>query len=865
MENEPVISAKKPFYKRIFKFFLWIIVFVFLVVTTGITLVFIYEDEVKVVVIKELNKHLATEVRIDPENIDLTFISSFPKCAIEFKKLTAMETLPGKNKDTLLYAESVSLQFNLKDLFNKKYNIKQISLQNATCDLKVDKNGVPNYEVWKSTSNTISKSNDSLQFNLEDIILKNITVSYKNKQQKIKTSFIIDDLAFKGNFSEKNYEMQSKGKINLNSISSDKGTLFKNKKLKIDVELNVAGNSYTLRNADFSLNQMLFDINGAFTYNDSLQDMKLTYQARNLDIESVLSLLPEKHKSHINDYKSSGEFFVNGDLNYVAGKPLFLETDFGIKKAVIEYTPKNTKLNDVIIKGKLLINQSKSFVRINEFNADLNGDKVNGNFYLENFDDPLLEMAANGAFNLQNLVDFWPLDTLDKLEGSLKFNGGIKGSLKDLKQNAFSDKLSLNLELNVEKLIAKFKGAENDVVIESCKITAHERDIRVDDFKLIKGSTDINLNGEIPGMFNYILDNKAPLVIKGTLESKNLKMEDLIFKGGSASAEEGEFNIPANIDLMLDASIEHFSLGKFDASRIKGNFELKKQKAMVSDMSLETMEGTAIINAYADASVKDLEVTMQAELKKLNVKKMFTQLNNFGQTTMLDKNINGYITASIDFSGNWNKKLQPIMNSIISTADFTIEHGELIDFKPLESLARFVDLQELKRIRFSTLTSNIEIKKGVIYLPQTTIKNSVLNIDFNGTHTFNNDVDYHIRLLISDLLSKKRKADDEFGPVENDPENRRSAFILMTGNIDNPIIKYDKKGLKQKIKEDIKQEKQTLKQLLKDEFGAFKKDTARVNSGSKADGQKFELEKSNNNPQKKTLEPKKKKDDDDDF
>ncbi|MGZ4041786.1 MAG: hypothetical protein ACXVO9_01205 [Bacteroidia bacterium] len=865
MENEPVISAKKPFYKRIFKFFLWIIVFVFLVVTTGITLVFIYEDEVKVVVIKELNKHLATEVRIDPENIDLTFISSFPKCAIEFKKLTAMETLPGKNKDTLLYAESVSLQFNLKDLFNKKYNIKQISLQNATCDLKVDKNGVPNYEVWKSTSNTISKSNDSLQFNLEDIILKNITVSYKNKQQKIKTSFIIDDLAFKGNFSEKNYEMQSKGKINLNSISSDKGTLFKNKKLKIDVELNVAGNSYTLRNADFSLNQMLFDINGAFTYNDSLQDMKLTYQARNLDIESVLSLLPEKHKSHINDYKSSGEFFVNGDLNYVAGKPLFLETDFGIKKAVIEYTPKNTKLNDVIIKGKLLINQSKSFVRINEFNADLNGDKVNGNFYLENFDDPLLEMAANGAFNLQNLVDFWPLDTLDKLEGSLKFNGGIKGSLKDLKQNAFSDKLSLNLELNVEKLIAKFKGAENDVVIESCKITAHERDIRVDDFKLIKGSTDINLNGEIPGMFNYILDNKAPLVIKGTLESKNLKMEDLIFKGGSASAEEGEFNIPANIDLMLDASIEHFSLGKFEASRIKGNFELKKQKAMVSDMSLETMEGTAIINAYADASVKDLEVTMQAELKKLNVKKMFTQLNNFGQTTMLDKNINGYITASIDFSGNWNKKLQPIMNSIISTADFTIEHGELIDFKPLESLARFVDLQELKRIRFSTLTSNIEIKKGVIYLPQTTIKNSVLNIDFNGTHTFNNDVDYHIRLLISDLLSKKRKADDEFGPVENDPENRRSAFILMTGNIDNPIIKYDKKGLKQKIKEDIKQEKQTLKQLLKDEFGAFKKDTARVKSGSKADVQKLELEKSNNNPQKKTLEPKKKKDDDDDF
>jgi hypothetical protein len=351
-------------------------------------------------------------------------------------------------------------------------------------------------------------------------------------------------------------------------------------------------------------------------------------------------------------------------------------------------------------------------------------------------------------------------------------------------------------------------------------------------------------------------------VIKGKLQSNKLVMEDFIFGGAGNSKEDAEFDLPSNLNLVLDASIQNFSFGKFEAKNIDGNFELKDQRAMVSDMKLETMEGEAVINAFADATGKDLEVTLEAGIKKLNVKKLFYQVNNFGQSTLEDKNINGIIDAQVEFSGNWNKKLQPLYNTIVATSDFMIEQGELVDFSPLQSLARFVELQELKRIKFSTLSSSIEIKKGTIYIPQTSIKNSVLNIDFNGTHTFNNDIDYHIRLLISELLAKKRKPDDEFGPVENDPDNRRSAFILMTGNLDNPVIKYDKKGLKQKIKEDIKQEKQNLKQLLREEFGAFKKDSLGT-KGNKA--QKFELEKPNNNPSKKTLEPKKKIEDDEDF
>lgn len=863
MEEQDPIKVKKPYYKKVITFIFWSCFCIILLVCSAVGIVILYEDEVKAEVIKELNKHLKTEVRISPKDIDITFISSFPKCAIEFKNLTAMEAWDVKEKDTLLFAENLSLRFSLKDLFDKKYDIKQITLTGARCVLLVDKNGRPNYKVWNSAEKNPSPATDNLKFKLENITLKNVAIVYKNKEQRIKTSIVINDLLFKGNFSQSNYELESEGLVYVNSIESDKVTYLKNKKLKMDVQLEVADNNYVLKGAHLSLNKMRFELKGGFTYSDSLESVKMNYSAENLDIESILSLLPDKHKENIKDYGSSGEFFASGDLDYTK-KFFSIHSKFGINKATIEYKPKSTKLTNVMIKGELGIDRSKSFLSLDTLSANLYTDEVRGNFRIDNFNDPLINVSTRGILNLQNLYSFWPLDTIEKLEGNLKFNCAVKGLLSNLKHNTFSDKVSLDADLNLEKLKTKFKGDANETEIESCKIMAHNRDIKVQDFKLLRGKSEIILNGEIPGMFNYILDSKSVLVIKGKLFSSNIMMEDFIFSDQKTSSSTEEFKIPANLNLVLDAVIKNFSFGKFTAENINGNFELKNQKAMISDMRFETMEGVAEINALADASGKVLEVTLQTELKNINVKKMFASLNNFGQATLLDKNISGYATASIDFLGNWNKKLEPMLSTVVSSAKFNIEKGELIDFKPLESLARFVDIQELKRIKFASLNSKIDIRNSTIYIPQTTIKNSVLNIDFNGTHTFNNDVDYHIRLLISDLLAKKRKDNNDFGPVENDPDNRRSAFILMSGNIDNPVIKYDRKGLKQKINEDIKNEKQNIKQILKEEFGIFKKDSAKSKSSNKAD-QHFELEKHDNKIPQKTLELKKQKEDDDDF
>jgi hypothetical protein len=860
LETDLNNPAKKSLLKRILKIITWLIFLLLTLLLIGISLVFIYEKEVKNAIINEINKQLKTEVRILPENINLTIISSFPKCALEFKNLTAMESWKRKERDTLLFAEKIQLKFNLKDLFEKKYNITHIAVSNCRAWPKCDKNGQVNYQIWETKKS--SGKTDSLRFALEDISVKNFSILWIDKKRNFQSDFTISDLAFSGNFSDESYALKTKGSAVVQEARIGKINYIENKKLQLDIDFNVNDSEYHLQKARIAINQMKFDIKGSFKINDGLQSLDISYAASDLDIESLLSLLPEKSKREIEDYKSSGDFYAKGEAHFSAGKKINFRSTFGIQNGKIEYKPQGISLNDVKLKGELVINAQDSWLQIKGLSADLKGDQINGDFLYKNFDDPYIEMQSRSDFDLQNLFAFWPIDTLQRMEGKVRFNAGLKGLIRDIKTNAFSEKVITDLDLNVSRLRARFKHDASDIEIETCKVMAHDRSIRIENLKIIKGKSDIALEGQIPGLFNYILDRTSPLIIRGKFVSHNLIMEDLIF-GSSPAASRTEVSIPSNLNLILDASIANFSLGKFNAQNISGNFELKNQKAMVSDMQFSTMQGTAVANALADASGKYLDVSLQAKLVGINVKDLFVQMNNFGQTTLNDNHINGIINAGIDFSGRWDKFLNPDLNSIQAVSDLTIDKGELNEFKPLESLARFVDISELKRIKFATLSSLIEIKNGIIKIPTTTIKNSVINLDFSGTHYFNNKIEYHFKLLVSELLAKKRKKDEEFGPEENDPENRRSALILMTGTVDNPIIKYDRKGLKQKIKEDMKREKNNLKQILKNEFGIFKKDS--LGAPSNKASQKFVLEPENNNSGKKPLELKKKKDEDDDF
>lgn len=868
VENNVTIPEKKSSgpIKRIFKFFAWLLLIAVFLVGSAIALVFVYEDEVKQAIIGELNKNLKSEVRVDPKNIDITFVKSFPKCALEFKDVLILEALEKKERDTLIYANDILLMFSLQDIWNKNYTINKIKLNKANFYPAIDKKGNPNYIFWKSTE---AKGNEKVSFKLEEISLSDIRLRFKNAKNRFKTSLHFHNSEFTGNFSDKEFALVAKGKADVNYITGNKTNYLRNKKIRYDLELNVTGSNYNINKAELALNEMYFALEGNCKYSDSLEKADLTFSGKNLDIASVLSLLPDEYSNRIKDYESDGRFYGDGKINYKSGFATSITADFGIKNATVTYKPNNTQLKELIIEGKLVSNENDSYLNFANISANMGKNSISGFCLLSNLSDPYLNMNAEVNTDLAELNSFWPIDTLEYISGSIHLNASVKGKLSEIKKSAFSNDVIAQGKADLMEIKTKFKDKPNEINISTGHFEMANRSVKLNDFKIIIGKSDVELNGELPGFINYLTDQNAPLVIDASLKSGNLILEDVMY-GGESKGESQQINIPSNLNFKLAAVIEKLSFSKFEATNLKGDVVIANQKILLSDLSLNTMDGHAVLNASADASGENIHIKAASDLSKINISKLFYQCNNFGQNTLNEKHLNGFATATLNFSGDWSKTLNADLNSVAASGNLSVEQGRLVDFKPLLSLSKYIEVNELRDIKFQALQSHFDIANQVISIPKTTIKNSAMNIDLWGKHTFKNEIDYHIQLLLSELLANKKRAnkqlDEEMEVMENDPENRRSVFIVMTGTVDNPIIKYDRKGLKQKIGEDIKAEKQTLKQILKEEFGLFKKDSTLLKNEKPKAEEKFKIDYGDNKENKpKPLQPKKKEEDDDDF
>ncbi len=109
------------------------------------------------------------------------------------------------------------------------------------------------------------------------------------------------------------------------------------------------------------------------------------------------------------------------------------------------------------------------------------------------------------------------------------------------------------------------------------------------------------------------------------------------------------------------------------------------------------------------------------------------------------------------------------------------------------------------------------------------VKSSAANLSISGKHSFDNVYEYHVKILLSEMLSKKirkpKPNSTEFGAVKDDGLGRTSMLLKIVNKGEDVKVSYDVKAAGSQIKNDIKTERQTLKTILNQEYGWFKKDT----------------------------------------
>lgn len=203
----------------------------------------------------------------------------------------------------------------------------------------------------------------------------------------------------------------------------------------------------------------------------------------------------------------------------------------------------------------------------------------------------------------------------------------------------------------------------------------------------------------------------------------------------------------------------------------------------------------------------------------IEMKMLLESFSNFDQTFITSQNLSGktdiWAESRIPFDGEGNM----ITDKTTVKAAIYIHNGRLLDMKTLEDFSDFIHLEDLRDIRFNELRNYMKIENGSVFLPVMFIQSNALNLSISGTHSFNQDILYHVKLNAGQVAGSKLKKQDarkSYKPA------RKSGWINMYYVLFNKATDVQYRQDRDEVIrgfEESSAQKETLRNYLVDKFG----------------------------------------------
>jgi hypothetical protein len=806
-----------------FKFIVIITLILSIVAGATTAIVYYYQDDIEQIVINELNKVLIHPLEI--EDVEISVLNSFPYTSIDLKNIKAID---GFGKDTLLEVENLSLAFNVIDLYNKDYNIQEVVLKNGSASIYYS-NGKPNYQIWKIKNDSSSSANTNLSLN--NILLKNFKIEFTNEND-IKSIVTNKNTKLQLGINQGVTQILIEADIINEELILNDLNLLTNKEieLKSTILVDSIGQSISL----------LFDtehLNFTSDIINNNENLLVELKTETIDIEQIVKIIPKQFATYIKNYKAKGSTKVNLNYNRKKNQDPILKIEFDANNFSGHYL--DYKLSDATFSGSFNDNTKQNKIEINALKALLNNNLFEAEINIDNLDNPNLKIDLNTKIELSNLDKFNIKIPFHLLQGNAKINLKYDGKI------GLKNKYQLDIAMAEKEAKVVLKNIVLQQKPNSLKLYNGFANLKLINEQLITDSvsfkmaqkSDIRFNGAFDNIFKYLFLKNAPLRIAGKLDSDWILVDELINTDSTINEgqEKQKINFPKNIIGSLKVNFTDLSYDKFHMRNFSTDLTYNNQLLKAKNIFLESMSGNIESNlSIQQLENKNIRLISSSQMNQINVRQLFYEFHNFGQKTMRHKHLRGTISSEIYFRNEWDPYFNTLDDRMYSFIDLKIEDGQLLDFEPLTMMSDYIALSELKRIKFSTLENQIEIKEGKIEIPFMEIYSSATDIAISGTHTFENEMDYDIKVLLNEILSNKfkrknkKKKTNEFGVIEDDGVKGLTFFLKMSGTVDNPKITPGTIKLRESLKEGFKKEKKEFKNILKKEFNKNKSNEQEV-------------------------------------
>ena len=790
---------------------------IIIILLLGIGYSYLFGDKIEDTIIGNINSKLNKEILTS--EIEFSLLSNFPFASIKISDLLIHDSF--NDDDTLVYAELATVKLNILDILSQKYTIRNLDFHKADLRIKYDTNGVSNFNIL------LEKSENNTAISLEKIVLTNCNIIYNNENKK---NLIVCDVSSEFSYVENNLKkyISARGNFFVKNCVIEEDDYITNKNLSLNSNAVISKNNLKINASELKIENVNF-VDLLFNSNQTYWNLESKLKG---NIYDVIKNIPQRFQYLFDEHELTGEISASVQLkkeNNFSNPSCSI--DFELNDAAYKSKSYPFSLAEIYTTGNFSNgsnrNLSSSIIKFENFKSSKKNGKITGELTVSNFNNLWAEANLYSSWELNELNDFISDSPFKNLKGEIIGNTYYKGNVsfddkmsKYFAQSIYSTDISLkNVYFNYNKSPLKFTSEDLDCKIENHNIYIKDKYVYIND-------TDLKFNGKIRDLFLYLLDQKKEIFIEGDIVTKNMNFDHVLSISELNDEDESEefINVLPNwINSKINLSVESFFYDKFKAKNLTGkiDYSSKDLKLTCKDLKMKSLSGDikGSCTIYEN-KLHDIVLKSNLNLNQIDISKGFESFNDFNQKYITSNNLKGIATSDMRVQAIWDKNYNFYNSSLNINSQLKIENGELIEFEPMYNLSDYVSIEELKNVKFATLENKIRIEDEKIIIPKMNINSSALSVRISGEHNFNNNMNFKVRLFLSELLGKKSKKrskinDDDFIV---DKTGKTTIQLIMKGSIDDPKISIDKVKIRKDVLNEILKESNQIKEIIEEKI-----------------------------------------------
>ncbi len=745
------------------KVLIGILALIVLLLIAAVTVPIIFKDDIQKAIDTEMDNNLNAKVFYNTNRFSISIFKSFPNLTVSIGDfgITGVDTFDG---DTLVAVEEFTLTLDIMSVISgDQIQIKNVSLVEPMIQILVLENGEANYDIAVDTGgDEISEENEEvnvesapINIGIENWEIINGDVIYLDESLPFYTTIFGLNHQGSGDFSQDVFDMITETSVDELSLGYGGDEYLSDKRFgaSLTMAMDLANMKFTFKDNRFNLNEFGFGMNGFISMPGEDIDMEINFEGKEIQMTSILSLIPGLYQEYLDGVSASGEIgfdgYVKGTFNEESMPQVAM--NFLVDQGNISYAEYPIPIEDITIRAAFdypSADLTESSFIVETFSMLIDGEKLTAGLIFKDFEDFFWDFKMDGNLDLGKITKIIPMEGME-LAGQVNAKLQTAGRMSDLEAEKY-DQLPTSGSMSIRNFSYLADDFPQGFGISQADASFNPSEIILASFKGNAGNTDLGMDGRIGNYLQYVL---AGDVVSGELNFYSdlvdinewmvpSEEEEEVIEEDTAALEV--IMVPTNIDFALNSSIKQMLYDNLSIEDFAGSVIVRDGAVQMQGVEFSLLEGAFTMNGeYRTVEEENPTYSYDMSISDFSIPAAYQSFNTVQEMAPFAEKMTGKFSADFEIQGDLASDMMPIYETIFGKGSLLVAEGAINDVKLLAAASKVTPAAPSDgSVTLDNVKMNVEIIEGNVFVEPFDVKMAGYTTTISGSNSIGGTMDY---------------------------------------------------------------------------------------------------------------------------